>query len=70
MQPVLDAPSSSCHLVERLLRKNGGSTTRDTMLENERAGGWMYWGYSLGRVTPVFDELRRLASAGAGRLQS
>ena len=49
--------------MERHVHKNGGSTIRDAMLENERRGGWMYWGFSLGRVTPVFDELHRQVAA-------
>ena len=58
------APRTCSILVDRHLHKNGGTTLRDILLENEKRGEWFYWGYSLGRLTPIFDELRRLAVSG------
>ena len=58
------APRRCTILVDRHVHKTGGTTMRDIMLENERRGEWLYWGYSLGRLTPVFDELRKLAVSG------
>ena len=58
------APQRCVVLVDRHVHKTGGTTMRDILLNNERRGEWLYWGYSLGRVTPVFDELRRLAATG------
>ena len=58
------APRRCAILVDRHVHKTGGTTMRDIMLENERRGEWLYWGYSLGRLTPVFDELRKQAVSG------
>jgi hypothetical protein len=66
---LVTPPKKCIIIVERHLHKNGGSTSRDVLLENERRGGWMYWGYSLGRMAPVFDELRRLAGSSNDTLR-
>ena len=46
--PYIVAPLPRCSiLLERHTHKNGGSTVRSILNNNDKRDGWIYWGYGL-----------------------
>ncbi|KAL1499014.1 hypothetical protein AB1Y20_013531 [Prymnesium parvum] len=60
-------PKRCALLVDRHVHKNGGSSIRDMLLENERMGYGLYQGYTQMYWQKDFKQLRRLVDAALDR---
>lgn len=62
----LRAPLPHCAiLIDRHIQKNGGTSMRAILLENDYLDGWQYWGYGLNRMPQVAAAIvAALSSAG------
>ena len=65
-EPYIISPLPHCSiLVDRHVHKNGGTTMRGIMLENDQHDGWAYWGYGLNHMREVAAAATRLLSSMA-----
>ena len=57
-------------LVDRHLHKNGGTTMRGILLENDFYDRWTFWGYGLSRMAAVASTIAATLNASCGRPES
>ena len=59
LRAVYPNPPPACSIVvDRHVHKNGGSTLRNFFFENDRRGGWRYYGYGLDSAVAVAHFLK------------
>ena len=59
LRAVYPNPPPACSIVvDRHVHKNGGSTVRNFFFENDRRGGWRYYGYGLDSAVAVAHFLK------------
>ena len=71
LAPYQRVPPKRCAIfIDRHVHKNGGSTVRDLLLENERLGLGLYQGYSQMYWRSINHKLRQIADAAVSKREA
>ena len=71
LAPYQRVPPKRCAIfIDRHVHKNGGSTVRDLLLENERLGLGLYQGYTQMYWRSINHKLRQIADAAVSKREA